>query len=559
MKSVKFGLLVALGLFLSLLMVACSNGGSEKSSNESGEKSAESAKQESKQVLHLLNGDTIPTMDSALASDIYAMEFLNSSMEGLYRFGEDSELEPGIAKDHKVSEDGLTWTFTLREDAKWSNGDPVTAHDFVYAWQRVVNPKTGSEYGPYMMGDVIKNAKAISKGEMPVEKLGVKAKDDYTLVVNLQTPIPYFKSLTTFGTFLPLNQEFVEKQGDKYGTSTETLLFNGPFKLENWESTSSSWNLVKNPDYWDAETVTLEKLTYNVVKDPQTAVDLYEKGKVDRAEVSSDLVDKYSSREDFTVTSEAGLFFLKFNQTASKALANQNIRKAMSKAINKQALVDEILNNGSTVSTGFLPKDFIKHPKTGEGFRKVNGDLVTYDVESAKKLWEKGLEEIGKQNVELDIVSSDSKTTKTMTEFLANQLEKNLPGLSITLKQVPFKQRIELGTSMNYDILLGGWSAAYLDPYTFSNVWLTDGANNNMGYSNSEYDELILSTVNDLALDPVKRFEAFLDAGKILAEDAAVAPLYQSARAQLISPKIKGVITNPVGAPYEYKWAHVAE
>lgn len=280
---------------------------------------------------------------------------------------------------------------------------------------------------------------------------------------------------------------------------------------------------------------------------------------MDRAEVSSDLVDKYATNEDFTITSEAVLYFLKFNQTTTDTLANQSIRKAMSKAINKQALVNEILNNGSTVSTGFLPKDFVEHPKTGEGFREINGDLVTYDVKAAQKLWEKGLEEIGKQKVELEIVSSDSKTTKTLTAFLANQLETNLPGLSINLKQVPFKQRIEIGTSMNYEILLGGWSAAYLDPYTFLNVWLTDGANNNMGYSNPKYDALITSTVKELALDPVKRFEAFLDAGEILAEDAAVAPLYQSARAQLISPRINGVITNPVGAPYEYKWAHVAK
>lgn len=281
MKSAKLSLLVALGLLLSVFLVACSSseGDSKKPSNESSEKSAEQSDGEVKQVLNLINGDTIPTMDSALASDIFSMQFLSSSMEGLYRFGEDSELKPGIAKDHKISEDGLTWTFTLRENAKWSNGDPVTAHDFVYAWRRVINPETGSEYGPYMMGDVVKNATAINKGEIPVEKLGVEAKGDYTLVVHLQTPIPYFKSLTTFGTFLPLNQEFVEKQGDKYGTSTETLLFNGPFQLKNWESTASSWKLVKNPDYWDVETVSLKKLTYDVVKDPQTAVDLYEKGK----------------------------------------------------------------------------------------------------------------------------------------------------------------------------------------------------------------------------------------------------------------------------------------
>ncbi|MFZ3576976.1 peptide ABC transporter substrate-binding protein [Virgibacillus sp. DJP39] len=555
MNKIKLSLLVTLGLLLSLLMAACStNDESDKATNQT-EKSA-SKKEDVEQVFNLINGDTIPTMDSALASDVYALDFLNASMEGLYRLGEDSKLTPGIAKDHTISKDGMTWTFDLREDAVWSNGDPVTAHDFVYAWQRVIDPETGSEYGPYMMGDVIKNAKAINQGKLPVDKLGVKALDDYTLEVTLQKPIPYFQSLTAFGTFLPLNQEYVEAQGEQYGTSTDKLLFNGPFILKDWKSTATSWNLEDNPEYWDADAVKLEKITYDVVKDPQTAVDLYEKGKVDRAAISSDLVDKYASHEDFIVTPEPGLFYLKFNQNSSEALANKNIRKAMSKAINKQALVDEVLNNGSTVSSGFIPKEFVEHPKSGKGFREINGELVTYDAEKAQTLWKKGLKEIGKENVYIEILSSDSATTKTLTEYIANQLETNLPGLEVTLKQVPFEQRIELGTSGEYEVLLGGWAPAYPDPYTFLNVWLTDGANNNMGYSNPEYDELIKSTVNELALDPVKRFEAFLAAEKILAEDAAVAPLYQSARAQLISPKIEGVVTNPTGAVYEYKWAH---
>ena len=178
--------------------------------------------------------------------------------------------------------------------AKWANGDPVTAHDFVYAWQRAVNPDTGSEYGPYMMNDVIKNATAVSSGELPVEELGVKADGDFTLVVELENPTAYFETLTSFGTFLPLNQKFVEEQGDNFATSSETVLANGPFTIENWESTSNSWELVKNEEYWDAETVQLDKMTFEVIKEPQTAVDLYETGKVDRVDLTSDLVDQYA-------------------------------------------------------------------------------------------------------------------------------------------------------------------------------------------------------------------------------------------------------------------------
>ncbi|ASN03969.1 peptide ABC transporter substrate-binding protein [Virgibacillus necropolis] len=562
MKLSKFSLLLALGILLSIFMVACSSGDdggstSSDSGSDSGGETAEGS-EDVKQVLNLLESDTIPTMDVSMATDELAFIYLGNTMEGLYRLDKDSKMVPGIAKDHTVSEDGLTWTFNLREDAKWSNGAPVTAHDFVYAWQRAVDPATGSEYGPYMMGGVIKNATAVNLGEVPVEELGVKADGDYTLVVTLEKPTPYFESLTAFGTYFPLNEKFVEEQGDNYATSSETLLSNGPFTMENWKSTSTSWTLAKNPEYWDAETVKLEEITFDVVKDAQTRVDLYEKGEADRATISSDLVDKYASHEDFTITPEASLFYLKLNQTKSEALANVNIRKAISMAINKQAMVDEVLNDGSVVSNGFVPTDFSFHPETNEDFREINGDLVTYDVEKAQELWKKGLEEIGKEKVELGFLGSDKTQSKITNEFLANQLESNLPGLEITLQQVPFEQRLELDTSENYDIQYAGWGPDFLDPYTWLNLWLTDGGNNHMGYSNEKYDELVQSTVNELALEPVKRYEAFLEAEKILAEDAAVAPLYQSARAQLISPKIQGVVKNVMGATYDYKWASVA-
>lgn len=562
MKLSKFSLLLALGLLLSIFMVACSSGeegSTDSKDGDSGEKTEENAEEpaDTEQVLNLLETDTIPTMDVSMATDEIAFIYLGNTMEGLYRLGEGAKLTPGIATDHTVSDDALTWTFTLREDAKWSNGDPVTAHDFVYAWRRAVDPKTGSEYGPYMMGGVIKNATAVNEGKKPVKELGVTAKDDYTLVVELEKPTPYFESLTAFQTYFPLNQKFVEAQGDKFATSSETLLSNGPFKIADWKSTSTSWNLVKNDQYWDAEAVNLKEITFDVVKDAQVAADLYDKGEVHRAGISAEHVDKYSSHDDFVITPETSLFYLKFNQTKSDALANVNIRKALSKSINKQALVDEVINNGSVVSNGFVPKNFSFHPETEKDFREINGDLVTYDKEKAKELWKKGLEEIGKDKVSLGFLGGDGETTKIMNEFLANQMETTLPGLEITLKQVPFEQRLELDTNEDYDIQFSGWGPDYLDPYTWLNLWLTDGGNNHMGYSNEKYDKLVQSTVNELALDPVKRYEAFLEAEKILAETAAVAPLYQSARAQLISPQYQGVINNPMGATYDYKWASV--
>jgi oligopeptide transport system substrate-binding protein len=553
MKVKHWLLLLTFGLVLSVL-AACSG-------DESKEPAGTDAKEEEKgeKALNFLNPEAIPSMDPSLATDESSFIYLAATMEGLYRLDEKTQPTPGIATEHKVSEDGLTWTFTLREDAKWSNGDPVTAHDFVYSWQRAVDPATASEYGPYMMSGVIKNAEAISKGEAAVDQLGAKADGDYTLVVELENPTPYFETLTTFGTFLPLNKKFVEEKGDSFATSSENLLANGPYTMNNWTSTSDSWDLVKNKDYWDSKTVKMDKLTFKVVKDPQTALDLYEEGTVDRMDLTSDLVDQYSTNDDYVVSADTFVYFLKFNQTKSEALANKNIRAALSRAFDKEALVGEILNNGSIAANGLVPRDFTPMPETGEDFRKVSGDLVTYDLEAAKEFWAKGLEELGTDSVELEFLADDDKTTKNLVEYVANQLSTNLEGLKINIKQIPKKQRLDLDKSMEYQLQLTRWGPDFLDPYTYMNLWITDGGNNMTGYSSAEYDKLVSESATKYATDNAARYENFLKAEKLLFEDAVIAPVYQASRAQLVSPRIEGVFINPFGATYEYKWADVGE
>lgn len=547
---------LALSLLLSVSLAACS--GEESSTTDGSEdegKKEETASGE--KVLNFTNPEAIPSMDPSLATDESSFIYLAATTEGLYRLDEETQPSDGIATEHKVSEDGLTWTFTLREDAVWSNGDPVTAHDFVYAWQRAVNPDTGSEYGPYMMNGVIKNATAVSTGEAPVEELGVKADGDYKLVVELENPTPYFETLTTFGTFLPLNQAFVEEKGEDFATNSDNLLSNGPYKITNWNSTSNSWELVKNEDYWDAETVNMDKLTFQVVKDPQTALALYEEGTVQRIDLTSDLVDQFAADDDYNVSADTFVYFLKFNQTTTEALANKNIRAAISRAFDKEALVNEILNNGSIAANGLVPKDFTPMPETGEDFREVSGDLVTSDIEAAKEFWAKGLEELGTDSVELEFLADDDETTKTLIQYVANQLSTNLEGLKINVKQVPKEQRLDLDTKMDYELQLTRWGPDFLDPFTYMNLFITDGGNNMTGYSSEAYDKLVTETATTYATDNVARYKNFLEAEKLLFEDAVIAPVYQASRAQLISPTVEGVFVNPFGATYEYKWTDV--
>ncbi|QHE51456.1 peptide ABC transporter substrate-binding protein [Pontibacillus sp. HMF3514] len=578
MKQTKW-LLLVLTLVLSMFLAACSGGDSENAGEGDGNGETETGEnnegedtegngnegdgEETKsdgpngeQVLNLTEGADIPTLDPSMATDAVAFQVLGSTMEGLYRLGENAQIKPGIAKDHEVSEDALTWTFNLREDATWSNGDPVVASDFVYAWKRAVDPETGSEYGPYMMGGVIKNATAINKGEMELDKLGVEAVDETTLKVTLEKPIPYFESLTAFGTFLPINKKAVEEFGEDFALEAGNIYYNGPFVLSEWNH-GEGWTFKKNSDYWDADAVSLEQINFKVVKDVATSVNLYETDKVDATGLSAEFVDEYRNNPNFEINPQNVLFYFKYNQEHHEALANTNARKALTMAIDKNGLVNVILNNGSLVATGDIPQDFVTHPETGEDFRDINGDFLTYDKEKAQELWKKAKEELGKDELTIELLAGDSETGKNMNAYFKNQWESNLEGLTIELKQVPFKERLRLDTNMEYDIQFSGWGPDYLDPNTFLNMWVTGGGNNKMGYSNEEYDALIEKANTEYATQPVKRFETFLEAEKVLMNDAAIGPLYQRASASVWKPYVKDVIRNPMGPDFTFKWAYI--
>ncbi|MCA1009547.1 peptide ABC transporter substrate-binding protein [Halobacillus halophilus] len=555
MKKAKW-LWLGLVLLVSLFLAACSSGNdSETSSNEESKDNEDSTSKSSEQVLNLSEGAEIPTMDSSLTIDALASQWLGSTKDGLYRLGENGKPEPGIAKDHEMSEDGLTWTFHLREDAKWSNGDAVTANDFVYAWRRAVDPEIGSEYGPYMMSGVIKNAEAVSKGEKSLEDLGVKAVDDYTFEVTLEKPTPYFESMTTFGTFLPLNQKFVEEKGDQYAMEADGLLSNGPFVMTEWNH-GEGWKLEKNPDYWDADAVQLEEINVNVVKDTAAAVNLYQTDEIDRVNLSSEFVDEYRSSKELKIEEEPTIFFLKMNQE-NEILSNLNARKAIQMVVDRQSMVEVILNNGSITTGGNVPANFTKHPESGEDFREINGALVEHDLEKAQEYWSKAKEELNIESAELRYLGGDTEVAKNLDAYIKDQLEK-LDGLSIKVESVPFKVRLDRDKNMDYDIENYGWGPDYIDPNTFLNLWVTDGGNNKTGYSSEAYDSLIQKAGDELAQKPVERFEAFLEAEKLLIqEDAVIAPLYQRARAQLWKPDVKGVTTNPMGPNYTYKYAYI--
>ncbi|QNU24272.1 peptide ABC transporter substrate-binding protein [Geobacillus zalihae] len=546
----RFSLFLVLLLALSTFLAAC--GGGKDNNNAQGGQGGEKPAEKKEQVLNLLETQEIPSLDSALATDQVSFIVLNNVMEGLYRLGKDNKPVPGVAESYTVSEDGKTYTFKLRQDAKWSNGDPVTAHDFVFAWRRVLDPKTKAEYA-YIMYD-IKNAAAVNTGKLPVDQLGVKALDNYTLQVELENPIPYFISLTVFGTFMPQNEKFVKAQGDKYGLEANTTLYNGPFVLSEWKH-EQGWTYAKNPNYWDKDTVKLEKINVKVVKDTATAVNLYETKQADRVGLTAEFVDKYKNDKNFHTKLDPSLYWLRMN-TKKEPLNNVNARKAIAMAIDTQAMVDTLLNNGSIPAKFTVPKDFVTGPD-GKDFRDANGDLVSYNVDEAKKLWEQAKKELGKDKFTIELLNYDDDVAKKVGEYLKEQLEKNLPGLTVNIKQQPFKQKLELESNMQYELSFSGWGPDYQDPMTFLDLWTTNNPHNQTGWSNAEYDKLIKDAKTTLLGDLQARWDAMLKAEKILFEEMPIAPLYQRGRAYLQREYVKDIVIHSFGGDYSYKWAYI--
>ncbi|PEB54574.1 peptide ABC transporter substrate-binding protein [Bacillus sp. AFS098217] len=538
---------VASILGASLLLTACSSGEKETKNTAKA-----TDKNETKQSINLPYIAEIPTVDVTKATDSESMTVMRNVFEGLYTLGEGNKPVPGVSKSYDVSEDKRTYTFHLRDDAKWSNGTPVTAKDFEFSWKRAVNPETAAEYA-FLFFD-IKNAKKINSKELSVDELGVKVVDDKTLEVQLEQPVPYFINLTTFPTFLPISEKYFESKGNQYGLEADQLIYNGAFTLDNWKH-EQSFKLKKNSTYWDAKTVKLDEINFDIIKDKSTEVNLYESGQIDRVGLTGDFVDKYRNNTDFKERSEVTVQFLRLNQK-NEVLKNKNARLAISQAMNKKVFVETVLNNGSLPADGIVPYGFAKGPD-GKDFREENGKLVKDDVNAAKEDWKKAKQELGKEEVTLELLTSDNALAKRNAEYLKGELEKNLEGLTVNVKPQLRKQQIQLLLNSDYDLGVDVWGPDFPDPITFLDLFTTDSTYNSDKYSNKQYDELIHQVKTNLAVDEKARWKAMKQAEKILLEDVAVAPFYQQGRSYLQRSSIKGIVTSDFGGEFNYKWAEV--
>lgn len=521
-----------------------------------GSKSS-SGKLADKQVLNWSYDSELPTLDPSTATDTISFDMLNNSMEGLYRIGKNSSIQPGLATKTKVSKDGKKYTFTLRKNAKWSNGDKVTAKDFVYSWQRTVAPKTASQYA-YLF-DGIKNADAINKGKKPLSSLGIKADGNYKLTVTLDKKLPYFKLLMGFPIFFPQNKAAVQKYGKKYGTSSSTMVYDGPFKINKWTGSNLNWNMTKNKDYWDKKAVKLQKINFSVDKSTNTSYNLYQSGKLDFTKLSVEQAKQLSNKKGYQVFKIAQTTYLEYNQK-HKVFQNKKIRQAISYAINRKQLASKVLGNGNEpakglTSTGLMSykgKDFANDAYSG-------GTGTSYNKAKAQKLLKEGLKETGQKKLTFSILGDDTDISKNLTDYLQSSIEQTLPNVKVNTTNVPFKTRLSRSASGNFDTVVTRWGADFSDPISFLDLMTSNNSLNDGKWKNSKYDQLIAASKGKDAGNKQARWNDLVQASKLIDQDQAVAPLVQSNQPVMLNPKVKGLIQNTAGTTYNFKDTYIAK
>lgn len=538
---------------------AAAQAGGEESSTAAGSGEKEDSGSEtavSTADLNIMLETPVQSLDPQQATDGTSFEVIADYTDGLMQMDADGQAVFAIAESYDLSDDGLTYTFHLR-DAKWSNGEPVTAADFVFAWQRAVDPAVASEYA-YMLSDIgqIKNAAEIIAGEKDKSELGVKAVDDKTLEVQLNVPVSYFLSLMYFPTYYPVNQAFFESCGDTFATSPETTLSNGAFIMDDYEPAATAFHLTKNPDYYDAERVKLAGLNYQVIQDSQQALMSYQTGDLDLTLVNGEQVDQVKDDPEFETIGAGYLWYVSPNMDAVPELANVNIRLAMTAAIDRAAITEDILKDGSLPTYTAVPMQFAAGPDGSDYSENQEryADVCAYDTAKAADLWSKGLEELGISELTLDMIVDADDAPQKVAQVLKEQWETALPGLTVNLTVEPKKQRVEDMQDGNFQLGLTRWGPDYADPMTYLGMWITDNSNNYGLWSNAEYDAIIAEcTTGDLCTDAEGRWARLYDGEKLVMEEAVIYPLYTQANAQMISSKVTGVEFHPVALNRVYK------
>lgn len=499
---------------------------------------------------------TISVMNPILMTYNNEFSVARHGWDCLVKLDENNNITPAAAESWETSEDGLTWTFHLRQGCKWVDstgaeiGD-VTANDFVFAWQELLNPDNAAEY--YTFATVFKNAQkyydfksGASTEEVTLDEVGIKAVDDYTLEIQLENNLPYFLQYVKFEVMSPIYQPFYEEVGaDKYGTSPDTLAFNGPFYMTNWV-TESSITMAKNPSWYNADAVSLEEINFVKYSDTNTKYNAFLGGELDIMDVTGEQRAAFEA-EGYDVSSYVGgySYFAWVNTTDTSDFRSVSLRHAVSEALDRKQLIDTVFKNDNEVPACLsLGISGVNTATFGEAVVADNGGQPLYQAaanpDAAKEYLAKALEELGYSDasqIKISLMTSEGTQNELLSQVIQEQVRQNL-GIEISIEVLTITEWRARRNSLEFDFCVGGWGPDYNDPMTDLDLMLSGNGNNHTGYSNPDYDALIESTKTEL--DPVAREKIFIQCEYKIAEDLPVIPIYWRHEDYVASEKMSG-------------------
>lgn len=538
LKSKKI-ILIIFSILSTLLVAGC--GGGDKQAEKATDK---------EQIVRYNVGAEPKTLDPALSTGLPEGTILLQMFDGLTRYNAKQEIKPALAESWEVSEDGTVYTFKLRA-AKWSNGDPITANDFVYSWLRSLEPERASEYAYQLY--YVKGAENYNTGKGKKEDVAIEAVDEKTFKVTLNAPAPQFLGLTAFQTLYPVNPK-MDKKNPKWASEPDKYVSSGPFKMVSWEH-NQKIVMEKNPNYWDAASVKLSKLEVYLIDNTETATNMFKTGQLDFQDdvpVQELAALKASNSKELVIAPDTSCYFYRFNVT-KKPFDNPKVRRALTLAINRQELVDKVTQAGQKPAFALLPYGFID--ADGKDYRQNGGNFFKEDIAEAKKLLAEVGYPDGKDWPKVTLTYNNMDLHQKVAEAIQQMWKKNL-GIDVTLENVEWQVKLDRENSLDYQIMRAGWSPDYLDPMTFTDMFVTKGGNNDTGWGNPQYDELV-KKANAAGNDSKARMEAMHQAEKLIMDELPIMPIYFYTNPALVKTNLKNYIIPPFASYADFKWAYV--
>jgi oligopeptide transport system substrate-binding protein len=494
-----------------------------------------------------------PQLDSTRSTDTVSFFVLGHTMEGLLRLDANGRLVPGVAERWDIRPEGAT--FWLREDALWSDGRPVTAQDFVFAWRKVVDPETASQYAFILY--YVKNAEAINSKQMPPERLGVRAVSDRVLEVEFERPVAFFDKLVAFGLYYPIREDFYASRNGRYGAEAEDLIFNGPFMMTRWVH-GAHVRLEKNPRYWNRDAIKLNAIDMPYVTADATAiVNLFKDGSIVWARLGSDqLEDAMKLRWNLGRYSDGSLWYLDFNFRPERVTRNRNLRKALQLVSDPGELVNKVIAiPGNQPAVSLFPAWLTG--VAGPFRQEYPPPTITPDLSRAREHLDLAKRELGLEQIPpLVLLIDDTAGANKQAEYFQSLFKRTL-GIELRIDKQIFKQRIQKMSAGEFDIVAAGWGPDYADPLTYGDLYASWNGNNRGLYKNPELDAQV--QIAQSSLDPRTRMNAFGEIQRIMIDDAVHLLNYERGRVYVQAPELKGVVHQPVGVDPDYTNAYLVE